>query len=209
VLCAACSGAVHTLETDLAALRASIEQGQYEQAFDGLSADQKQGQDAAQFAAALEADPALVSELLELLAKAADNPEIEYRARLTLADGTQVVMLMVEGKWVFETPVTHFYGQSTPRETLASFIAAFEAGRFDVLALLVPSSYATTDDASVLEKAWTDPAGKEEIERIVKVLSVHLDDEIVIQANRATLAYPEGQVTFLREGGLWVILDLE
>jgi hypothetical protein len=38
---------------------------------------------------------------------------------------------------------------------------------------------------------------------------VHLDDEIVIQANRATLAYPEGQVTFLREGGLWVILDLE
>ena len=118
-------------------------------------------------------------------------------------------MSLVDGRWVLSSPATKFYGQSTPREALASFLKAYAARRWDVIADLVPSKYSVEDDAAVLEKAWSDPEGREVIERLIKIIEEHLDDEIEVQGNRAFLRHPEGQVTFLREGGLWVILDFD
>jgi hypothetical protein len=209
VLLAACSAGIHPVDRDLAALRAGLAAGDYEEAWAGLSAQQREILDAEAFRSALEKDPQIVQDLVALIDLALEDPDVSISARLTLDDGRVVLMTLVDGHWVLESPSTTFYGQSTPREALVSFLAAYRAQRWDVLADLVPSKYSVEDDAAVLEKAWSDPEGREIIERLVKIIEEHLDDEIEVQGNRAFLRHPEGQVTFLREGGLWVILDFD
>lgn len=204
-----CSGAVHTLDTDLAFMKELLEQGRYADVYEALSSQQKKSIEMQQFVDALESDEAAVAGLMEMLDEAMENPDVQYRARITLEDGSEVVLLMVQGQWIIETPITSFYGQGSPREALISFIHAFHASRWDVLATLVPSGAGTEDDAAMLEQLWSDPDTSQHIERLVMVLESHVQDEIAIQGNRATLVYPEGQVTFLRESGKWVILDLE
>lgn len=209
LLVAACSAGVHPVDRDLAALRAGLVDGHYEEAWAGLSAEQREALDAEAFRSALEKDPRIVEELVALIDQALKDPDISISARLTLDDGRIVLMSLIEGQWVLTSPSTTFYGQATPHEALVSFLEAYRAGRWDVLADLVPSKYSVEDDAAVLEKAWSDPEGREVIERLVKIIEEHLDDEIEVQGNRAFLRHPEGQVTFLREGGLWVILDFD
>jgi hypothetical protein len=206
---ACCSSAVLSVDRELEALRAHLVEGRYEEFVRGLSADQREELEAQELSGALAQDPEMVENLLESMDQALADPSISYSARVVLEDGTEVILLLVDGSWIIQSPVTTFYGQSTPRQALESFIRAFRAERWDVLADLVPSKYSSEDDALVLEKAWSDPAGRETIERILKVVEEHLDDDIEIQGNRATLRYPEGQVSFLREGGRWVILDLD
>jgi hypothetical protein len=206
---ASCSSGVRSVEKDLAGLRASLVQGRYDEVWDGLSEGQKADVSREAFTAALEKDPDAVGDLVEVLDQALRAPEVTYSAAVTLEDGSVVVLVLEEGGWTFQTPVTTFYGQSTPREALESFIRAFKAGRWDVVAGLMPSKYSGEDDASVIGKAWGDPAGRAEIERLVKVIEEHVGDEYDVQGNGATLRHPEGQVTFLREGGQWVILDLD
>ncbi len=205
----ACSAGVHPVDRDLATLRAGLVGGQYEEAWAGLSAEQREILDAEAFKDALEKDPQIAKDLVALIDQALVDPEIVLSARITLEDGRELVMTLVQGSWVLESPTTTFYGQATPREALVSFLKAYAAGRWDVMADLVPSSYSVEDDAAVLEKAWSDPEGREVIERLIKVIEEHLDDEIEVQGNRAFLRHPEGQVTFMREGGLWVILDFD
>lgn len=211
VAVAACarSQGVHTVDRDMAALRASLAQGRYAEAWAGLSGGHRETVDEKAFTEALQNDPGLVEDLVALIDRALEDPEITLSARVTLQDGTEVVLVLVDGSWVIESPVTTFYAQTTPREALESFIKAFRAGRWDVIAGLMPSKYSTDDDAAVLEKAWGDPAGREAIERLIKILEEHLQDEVVVQGNQAVLRYPEGQVTFMREAGRWVILDLD
>ena len=209
LLAAACSAGVHPVDRDLAALRAGIIAGHYEEAWAGLSAEQREILDAEAFKNALEKDPQIAKDLVALIDKALEDPDVSLSARITLEDGRVVVMSLVEGRWVLESPATTFYGQSSPREALVSFLEAYRAERWDVLADLVPSKYSSEDDAAVLEKAWSDPEGREVIERLIKIIEEHLDDEIEVQGNRAFLRHPEGQVTFLREGGLWMILDFD
>ncbi len=206
---AGCSGSAPTLRSDLQSLHDALAAGQYDRVYDALDAEQKKTIDAQAFAAALAEDPGLASGLLGLLEEALGKPDVEFRARITLDDGTQVLFVLVDGRWIIASCVTTFYSNSTPEQALESFIDAYHAGRWDVIATLVPSSYSTADDAALLEESWTDPATKVETDRLVKVLEGHIGDEIVIEGNRAILVYPEGQVTFLREGGQWVILDLD
>jgi hypothetical protein len=204
-----CSAGVHAVDRDLASLRDHLEQGRYQEAWKGLSAEQRDAAAAEAFARTLEQDPAAVEKLIAQIDQMLADPEITYSALVTLEDGTDVVLVLAKDGWVLQSPVTTFYGQSTPREALASFIKAFKAGRWDVLADLVPSKYSTQEDAVVLEKAWGDPAGREVMERLLKVIEDHIDDEFDVKGNQAVLRYPEGQVTFMREGGRWVILDLD
>jgi hypothetical protein len=204
-----CGGSGHGLEADLARMRDHLREGRLGELHAELSRSQAEAVTAGELVSALEDDPELVEELLAMIDRALDDPDVEYRARLTLDDGEEIVLSLVEGTWVFETPVTVFYGQSTPREALTSFVEAYQAGRWDVLATLVPASYQTGDDETVLAESWTDPERKQRVDRLVKVLATHLDDEIVVQGNKAVLTYPEGQVTLLREGGEWVVLDLD
>lgn len=206
---AACSAGVHPVDRDLAALRAGLVGGDYEEAWAGLSAEQREVLDAQAFRNALEKDPQIAEDLVVLIDQALEDPDVSLSARITLEDGRVVVMSLLEGRWVLESPATTFYGQATPREALASFLKAYKAERWDVMADLVPSKYSVQDDAAVLEKAWSDPEGGEVIERLIKIIDEHLEDEIEVQGNQAFLRHPEGQVTFLREGGLWVILDFD
>jgi len=205
----ACGGASPTLEKDVASLSERISDAAWGEVWDGLSSDQKEQIGRDEFVAAIEGDPVAAEAMGKAMEQAAQDPEPVYRAHLTLDDGSRVVLVLVDGAWIFETPITVFYGQSSPRETLASFIAAFRAGRWDVLARLVPSKYSGEEDAAVLEEAWGTPEGAADVERLIVILEEHVEDEIQVQGNRATLTYPEGQVTFLREGGRWVILDLD
>lgn len=204
-----CSSGVHPVKKDLAALRQTLVAGEYSDLWKGLSASRRAEVDAEAFASMLAKDPEAMEALLAVIDQALENSKITYKARLRLEDGTEVVLVLEGGTWVVETPVTVFYAQSTPREALASFIKAFKARRWDVIAELMPSKYEAEDDAALIEKSWGEPSGREEIERLVKVLEDHMGDAIDVQGNAATLRYPDGQVTFLREAGRWVILDLD
>jgi len=134
---------------------------------------------------------------------------VDYSASVTLKDGKVVEMVFEEGQWKIDSGLTEFYPQTTPKEALESFILAFRAKRWDVLARLMPSQYASQDDAKILEKHWSSPEAREQMEQILTVLADHLKDEIKVEGNRAILEFaPQHTVELLKERGVWTVVHI-
>jgi len=146
---------------------------------------------------------------IEDAGKAKADIKIGYNAEIDLRDGGKVVLVCENGVWKINSDLIKFYPQSTPGEALSSFIKAFQAKRWDVLARFMPSKYTSEDDAKILEKHWSDPAVRAETEQLLMVLKDHLADTIKIDGNRAVMEFaPQHKVEMLKERGVWVIVHL-
>jgi hypothetical protein len=141
--------------------------------------------------------------------KAKQKASVAYKAVVTLKDGSTLQMVYENGAWKIDSALIDFYPNTTPGEALASFIKAFEAKRWDVLARLMPSQYTSKDDAKILEEQWSSPAAHDEMEQLLTVLKDHLQDEVTIDGNRATLAFaPSHLAELLKERGAWMIVKI-
>ncbi len=143
------------------------------------------------------------------LKKSKKKPGVDYRAVVTLKDGSTLVMVYEKDGWKIDSDLITFYPQSTPQEAVASFIKAFEAQRWDVLTQFMPSKYTSEDDAKILEKHWSDPAARADMEQLLMVLKDHLKEEMKVEGNRATMEFaPQHRVELLKERGVWVIVKI-
>lgn len=101
------------------------------------------------------------------------------------------------------------YSQATPREAIASFIAAFEAKRWDIVVRFVPAKHADdiTED-KIRDEVERSPEIRENIEAIKRALEANV--EITVDGDKAEMRYAEGdEVELIREDGVWKIEDLD
>jgi len=95
------------------------------------------------------------------------------------------------------------YLQSTPTQALEAFVRAIRNRRWDVLVRLAPAARRIGEDEA--QRAVDGPGGNE-LRRRVGLLEVSLDNPIVIDGDRAWMAFGDGNsVSLVRERGAWKI----
>ena len=209
VLVVGCGGASpdQTPEGAVAALASALRRGDSASAYRLMSRSYRQHVSYDEFVAMLERDRDEVAQSAELLARAAGPAE--QTASIELGEHERVDMVREGGSWRVSTDVVDFYGQSTPRDALRSFVRAVEHRRYDVVLRLVPAADRTEMTAESLRASW-EGEGREEIQRIVASLRAALEHPIEIVGDRATMTYGDHQrVQFVREDGVWRVEDPE
>ena len=120
-----------------------------------------------------------------------------------------VVLHEEDGHYRIATPLTEFYGQSTPRAALNSFVRALDQRRYDVVLRLLPNADKTGLTTERLEETWTGPA-REDLERLLANLQQARHAPIEVMGDHATMPYAgHRRMQFLREDGQWKIEDPE
>jgi hypothetical protein len=150
-------------------------------------------------------------EEMRATADALERPlAVREEAIVRLPEGETVALERVEGSWRVVTDVADYYGRSTPRETVRSFVRAVARRRYDVVVSLLPAAERSRTTAAQLEAQW-EGDGREEIARLLAALRTAIADAPVEETgDRAVLPYGERfRVVLVREGGQWCIEDPE
>jgi hypothetical protein len=145
----------------------------------------------------------------ELADELAEPIAIEGWARMRMGEGEVIDVRATEGgRWSFASDPTDFYGQSTPRETLRSFVRASRLGRWDVLLRLAPRRYRMGLSEDDLRHAWTDGEEAALLAERRDRLAQSLDRAIRADAHQAIMAIGNRQFARLeRERDRWVVVD--
>jgi hypothetical protein len=132
---------------------------------------------------------------------------VELLARLDYGQGDTLRVVKEGGEWRLAEDPLDLFGQRTPREALRSFVRALERRRYDVLCRFVPKKWRELTTADRLREQWEGPQ-RDEIATLVRNLRAHLQDPIQEDGDEARMPYGSGlAVKFVREDGLWRILD--
>ena len=129
-------------------------------------------------------------------------------AVIPLGDGEVLEGVWTDAGWRLVTDPTRFYGQSTPREALRSFVRASRLERWDVLVRLAPRRYRVGLSAEDLRLAWTEGEQGEALRAARDRLAAGLDGPLRADRDLAVLELSEGNKARLeREGDRWVVVD--
>jgi|GEM_PF-5914599 len=135
---------------------------------------------------------------------------VTYHASVTLNNGDVIEFVFEDGKWKIDSPLPDFYPNLTPKETIASFIKAFKAKRWDILTKFVPSNYSTEDDAKLLEKKWGEGEGWVKMNKLVMMIEQNKNLKTETDGSKATFKFAPGHsVEMVKEGGEWKILIIQ
>lgn len=159
-------------------------------------------------------NPADAEELASALARPTTDPLLT--ATVTTAEGDELVMVYEHGRWRIDGETVDFYGQSTPRQAVRSFLRAFDRKRFDVLMRFVPDAKKIADerfpalDEARLRESWEGPQ-HEEMERICQGIKAALPQATIEEySDRASMTYESGgTLQLIREHGLWKIENFD
>jgi len=186
----------------VAALRA----GDYTRAYDFMSASYRRGHSREDFVKMMKDSPQEVKQTAERLS--ADGRKVEVSAKFVYDDLRDELPLVLEsGSWRIASDPLEFYPHDTPAHALRSFIRAVELKRYDVLLRFVPNQWrAEMNEAKVKDQFEGDR--KEEIARMMRLLTANLDNPIDIEVDKARMPYGDRyEVKFLKEDGIWKIKD--
>lgn len=141
---------------------------------------------------------------------------VEELVELTLSDGTMLRLSRAasgnagnaEAGFVLVRNPLDFYPQSTPQETVRSFVRAVQARRYEVLTRFVPRALATELGAEQL-KARFEGEGKATLAAQLEALKRHWDEPFIIDEKSARLPVGDGhEVRLVMEEGRWRIVQL-
>ena len=188
--------------------RRALERGDLDTAYGLMSATYRSATGRAEFERWLRSDPDRLPTLIANLRAA--HPE---DARLTAtvpvgaAGEVKVERSGAGGRWLVDEGALNLYDQSTPRETLRSFIRALERRRWEVLLRFVPDKYRTHMTPDALKAELEEKP--DYIPHLLAALKESIDNEIVLSVDRraAKMRYGAYEVDFLREGDVWKIED--
>ncbi len=208
---AACGAAAHPARGPTETLRAyvdALERGAVEDAHALLSDDARRELSLDAFRRMVQENPAEIREIVAALSRPASAPVVT--ATLTTPDGDSLLLVYEVGQWKVDSSAIDLYAQNTPRQTVTSFVRAFEARRYDVLMRFVPDAKLPGLDAKKLREAW-EGSQKEEMQRIVPALKSALPtagfEEV---GDQATMPFGAvGTVQLVREHGIWKIEDFD
>jgi hypothetical protein len=206
-LLAACGGPsaerpLGAVDSYVAALRG----GDYGRAYELMSSGYRRGHSKDDFVRMLKESPAEVKQTAERLS--ADGRKVEVSARFVTDDLHDELPLVFEGgSWRLSSDPLEFYPQDSPPHALRSFLRAIELHRYDVLLRFVPNQWRAEMTAEKVKEQF-EGERKEEISRMVRLLTANLENPIDIEGDRARMPYGDRyEVKFIREDGVWKIKD--
>lgn len=135
----------------------------------------------------------------------ASNSDASLTAELPYSEYETVELAFVDGAWRITAGVGQLYSQSTPRETIVSFIRAVEAGNAAALMPLVPPEFRAQMSEADLER-WLDESA-DDLAQTVALLKSSVDGPIYESGDSATIRYGASTMTLRRESGRWLIED--
>ncbi len=192
----------------------AIRERRVEEAYAMLSTEARRSLSLDAFRRMVLENPADAEELASALARPAADPVLT--ATVTTAQGDELVLVYEHGRWRIDGETVDFYGQSTPKQAVRSFLRAFERKRFDVLMRFVPDTKKIADerfpalDEARLKESWEGPQ-REEMERICQGIKAALPQATFEEySDRASMGYGSGgTLQLVREHGLWKIENFD
>jgi hypothetical protein len=185
---------------------AALRGGDYAHAYDFMSASYRRGHSRDDFVKMMKDSPQEVKQTAERLT--ASGRKVEVSAKFVYDDLRDELPLVFEsGAWRIASDPLEFYPQDTPAHALRSFIRAVELKRYDVLLRFVPNQWrAEMTEAKVKDQFEGDR--KEDISRMMRLLTANLDNPIDVEGDKARMPYGDRyEVKFLKEDGIWKIRD--
>jgi hypothetical protein len=144
---------------------------------------------------------------------------VEESAALALPDGTALHLGRVLGEpeaprgsepasFVLQRNPLDFYPQSTPEETVRSFVRAVKARRYEVLVRFVPRGLSADLTAAQIQARF-EGEGQAALARQLEALTRHWDEPFLVDEKSARLPVGDGQeVRLVLEEGRWRIVQL-
>ena len=207
---AACSSAVMQQgpSDTLRAYSRALDEGRTDDAYKLLSNEAKQSISLEAFRRMVTESQAEMKDIARALARPASDPVVT--ATVTSPKGETLLLVYEGGRWRLDASAINLYGQVTPRQTVESFLRAFDHGRYDVMMRFVPDAHLEGLDAQKLRAAWEGPQ-KDEMLRITAAIRAALATaQLEETGERATMAYGSGgTVQLVREHGAWKIEDFD
>lgn len=134
---------------------------------------------------------------------------LEVSAEFEYGLGDKMLLVQEDGKWRISTNPLAFYDQSTPRNTLRSFLRAYQLERWDVMLRFVPNAYREKMDAAKMKAQFTGPS-KEQMDTLMNTIEANVEEPIVERGNDARMSYGDRYtVQFVKEDGAWKLKDLD
>lgn len=186
----------------------ALEGGNYGRAYELMSEKYKKEHTRDEFIKMMKESPSDVRETATRLKTG--KREVSVKAAYVYDDLRDEVQLVQEdGAWRIENDPLNFYPQDSPRGALRSFLRAVELRRYDVVLRFVPNEW-RKDMTPDKVKTQFEGEKKNEIEDLVRKLSVALDNPIETQGEEARMEYGDkAELKFRKEDGVWKIEDFE
>lgn len=187
--------------------RAALERKDFAVAYDLMSSSFRARHTREEFVRMMEEHPGEVGETVAQLGR--PHQEVEIRAELRYGQDERLRLVREDDRWHIATNPIRFYGQATPREVLRSFLRAHRLERWDVMLRLVPDRYREHMDADMLRQQFQGEH-RDDMTLLMGILEANAEEPITEKGNEARMPYGERyEVEFIREDGLWKILDID
>jgi hypothetical protein len=135
--------------------------------------------------------------------------KVEVTAEFSYGLGDNMRLVQEGGRWRIASNPIGFYSQSTPRESLRSFIRAYNLKRWDVMLRFVPKKYAERMTVDKIRKQF-EGAQSSDIATRIHMIEANLDQQITEKGNQARMPYGDRyEVKFVREDTQWKIRDID
>ncbi len=187
--------------------RAALDQQSYADAYELMSSDFRDQYTREEFVRMMNENAREAGETSEQLGRV--RSRIEVTAELHYGIDERLALIQEDGQWRIASNPIQFYSQATARDALRSFLRAYRLQRWDVILRFVPNEYRERMDVETIRQQF-EGEHKDEIAAVMRTLENHIDTPIIDKGNDARMPYGDRhEVTFVREDGLWKILDFE
>lgn len=174
---------------------AALQRGDAQTAWRLLDQDARRGRSVEEHRALMTSNAAELRDQGEALARAAHPEATDAHARIELASGEVVVLVLEEGGWRIDGGVLDAAGLATPQDAVAAFRRALM--RRDLRGVERVLSRQTRAE-------W-----EEEVRRVVESTADPEDLEIEIQGDHARVRTTGGGlIELVRESGEWRVVDV-
>jgi hypothetical protein len=208
LLLAACpNGAAVSPEATLKAYIAALERGNYGRAYRLMSKSFRQEYDKDEFVTHHKRNRVEVKKNLDELKKGPSK--LQVNAEFRYGEGSRIRLVMEGGAWKLSLDPVTFYSQRSPREALKSFVRALQRRRYKILMRFVPNQWKRLMTVRDIRRLFSK-AQIAATRQLIRNLKANLDNKIEVSGDKAEMLYGDRyRVRFLREDGIWKIVDAD
>ncbi len=135
--------------------------------------------------------------------------KLQVKAEYRYGDGHVLRLVREDGSWKLALDPVTFYSQRTPRLALQSFIRALTRRRYKILLRFVPRKWRKVMTVKDMQRLFS----KKQIEatrQLIRNLRANVENKIEVKGDEAEMLYGDSyKVQFLREDGVWKIVDAD
>lgn len=203
----ACGGSSRGPEATVDAYRSALAGEDYAAAYELMSASFRARHSREEFERMVGDNPAEAREVVAQLGGAREDLRVQASLRYGL--GEELRLEQEDGSWRLASNPLTFYEQGTARDALRSFLRAYQLSRWDIMLRFIPTRYRERMNADTLRQQF-EGEQRQEMLSLMRALEANIDAPITDKGDEARMPYGERhEVTFVREDGLWKILDFD